>query len=68
MSEAHALAPWRPTVRRIPRVPCPGCEETNLVIFGGESDITCQSCGIMMTEDRFAMWERVLAEETEVAS
>jgi hypothetical protein len=61
--DAHALAPWRPAVRRIPRVPCPGCGESNLVIYGGESDITCQSCKILMTEERFEMWERVLEQE-----
>lgn len=60
MSEAHALAPWRPMMRRLPRVPCPGCEECNLGIYGGESDVTCLSCGIMMAEDQFALWERVL--------
>lgn len=68
MSEAHALAPWRPAMRRIPRVPCPGCEECNLVIFGGESDITCLSCKIIMTEERFGLWERVLREDQEAAS
>lgn len=68
MSEAHALAPWRPVMRRLPRVPCPGCEEVNLAIYGGESDVTCLSCGIMMTEDRFALWERVLREDAVVAS
>lgn len=67
MSLAHALAPWRPEVRRIPRTPCPGCGETNLVIYGGESDVTCQSCKILMTEDRFELWERVLNEERETA-
>lgn len=65
MRLAHTLAPWRPTVRRIPRVACPGCDEVNLVIFGGESDVTCQSCGIMMTEERFALWETVLREQEE---
>lgn len=68
MSQAHALAPWRPTMRRVPKVPCPGCAETNLAIWGGESDISCLSCGIMMTEDKFALWERVLKIEEEVAS
>lgn len=67
MSDAHALAPWRPSLRRVPHVPCPGCEETNLVIFGGESDITCQSCRIMMTEDQFGLWERVLKVEREAS-
>ncbi len=68
MSEAHALAPWRPVMRRIKGVPCPGCAETNLAIYGGESDITCLSCRIMMTEDRFGLWERVLKEQREEAS
>lgn len=68
MSEAHALAPWRPAMRRLPKVPCPGCEEINLAIFGGESDITCLSCGILMTEDRYMVWERILKDEREVAS
>lgn len=66
--DAHTAAPWRPAVRRIPRVPCPGCGETNLVIYGGESDVTCQSCRIMMTEDRFAMWEQVLKQDEAEAS
>lgn len=63
LADAHALAPWRPAMRRIPMVPCPGCEETNLAIYGGESDITCLSCRIMLTEDQFALWERVLRME-----
>lgn len=68
MSEAHALAPWRPTAKRVPGVPCPGCAETNLVIYGGESDVTCRSCHILMTEDKFGLWERVLKMDREAAS
>lgn len=68
MSAAHALAPWRPAMRRLPGVPCPGCAETNLRIWGGESDVCCGSCGIMMTEARFGHWELVLRAEQEVAS
>jgi hypothetical protein len=67
VSLAHALAPWRPAVRRIPGVPCPGCGEANLVIYGGDSDITCQSCKIIMTEERFGLWERVLHAEQEAS-
>lgn len=63
LRDAHNLAPWRPAMRRIPRVPCPGCGENTLVIFGGEVDVTCLSCRIMMTEDRFELWERVLQEQ-----
>lgn len=68
MSEAHAMAPWRPAMRRIRGVPCPGCAETNLAIYGGESDITCLSCRIMMTEDRFELWERVLKQDQEATA
>lgn len=64
-SNAHALAPWRPAMRRIRRVPCPRCGETNLGIFGGESDITCLSCRAMMTEDQFELWQTVLRMDTE---
>lgn len=61
--DAHALAPWRPVMRRVKGVPCPGCGETNLAIFGGESDITCLSCKMVMTEARFGIWEQVLRME-----
>lgn len=60
-SNAHSLAPWRPAVRRVPGVPCPRCEETNLVIYGGDTDVTCQSCKAMMTENEFWLWENVLS-------
>ena len=60
MVQAHALAPWRPAMRRVAGVPCPRCEESNLAIFGGESDITCLSCRAMMTEDQFELWQNVL--------
>lgn len=59
-SNAHALAPWRPAMRRIKDVTCPRCKETNLAIFGGESDITCLSCRCMMTEKDFEMWQEIL--------
>lgn len=69
MRDAHALAPWRPKMQRVPGVPCPGCEETNLVIWGGESDVNCASCRIVMSEDKFDLWQRVLeASEQKEAS
>lgn len=68
MRDAHALAPWRPEAKRVPGVACPGCGETNLVIWGGESDISCRSCKIMMTEERFAIWERILTMGEEVVA
>lgn len=67
-TEAHTLAPWRPQTRRLPGVPCPGCSETNLVIYGGDTDVSCQSCRITMTEDRFELWQRVLVDERQAAS
>lgn len=63
MSDAHALAPWRPEVKRCSGIPCPECEEVNLVIFGGESDVTCMSCKTMIPEDRFGLWEQIVREE-----
>lgn len=62
-SNAHALAPWRPALRRVPTIPCPECGETNLVIFGGESDVTCLSCRTMIPERRFGLWEQIITEE-----
>jgi hypothetical protein len=38
------------------------------VIFGGESDVTCLSCKIVITEARFGVWERVLRMSEEEAS
>lgn len=60
---AHALAPWRPVMRRVPGIPCPECAETNLAIFGGESDITCLSCRTLIREEHFQLWERIVREE-----
>lgn len=62
-SRAHALAPWRPEARRCRGIPCPECEETNLVIFGGEADVTCLSCRTMIPPERYGIWVRVLADE-----
>lgn len=63
MREAHALAPWRPTVRRVGSIPCPECGECNLMIFGGETDVTCGSCGTLIPESRFGLWERIVKDE-----
>jgi hypothetical protein len=66
--DAHALVPWRPPVRRVPGVPCPECAETNLVIFGGESDVTCRSCRTLIREEHFQLWERIVKEEREASA
>lgn len=65
MSDAHALAPWRPEMKRVRGVPCPECEETNLAIFGGESDVTCLSCRALIPEAWFGLWEQILEGESE---
>jgi len=63
MSDAHALAPWRPVMRRLPDVPCPECNAVNLVIFGGESDVTCLTCKALITERMFGLWEQIVQDE-----
>lgn len=68
LSDAHSLAPWRPEVKRIPRTPCPECAEVNLMIFGGESDVTCGSCRTMIPERHFGIWEKIVKGEVQVAS
>lgn len=63
LSDAHSLAPWRPEVKRCRGIPCPECAETNLVIFGGESDVTCMSCRNMIPEKRYGLWEQIIRED-----
>ncbi len=63
VSIAHALAPWRPALRHCRGIPCPECEETQLVLFGGESDVTCLACRTMITPDRYLLWTRIAAGE-----
>jgi hypothetical protein len=62
-SIAHALAPWRPVLKRVSGIPCPECEEVNLVIYGGESDVSCHSCGTMIPEKSFGLWEQIVRGE-----
>lgn len=59
LSIAHGLAPWRPEVRKVPGVPCPECSAVALVIYGGESDVTCQRCRTMIPEERYGIWARM---------
>lgn len=62
VSIAHSLAPWRPEMKRVSGVPCPeeNCGEVNLVIFGGESDVTCLSCKHVIPERLFGLWEEIV--------
>lgn len=62
MSDAHALAPWRPEAKRVNGVECPECGECALMIFGGESDVTCTRCRAMITEQMMGLWELILSE------
>jgi hypothetical protein len=62
MSACHKLAPWRPEMRRCYGIACPECEETNLVVFGGDEDVTCLSCRTMIPPDRYLIWTRILAD------
>lgn len=65
---AHALAPWRPHgPKRVSGIPCPECAEVNLMIYAGESDVTCRSCGMIILEKHFALWEQIIADEQEAA-
>ncbi len=68
-TDAHSLAPWRPVTRRVPNIPCPNehCGETNLVIYGGDSDVTCASCRTVILEKHFALWEDIVKHELEAA-
>lgn len=61
-SQAHALAPWRPQRRPVRGIPCPECQREELVIFGGEEDVTCLACREIMTPGRYAIWTRMLEE------
>lgn len=61
-TRAHDVAPWRPGVRRLGTIPCPDCGEVNLLIYGGETDVTCGSCSMMIPEERFPLWERIVRE------
>lgn len=68
LSDAHALAPWRPEANRLRGIPCPDCNEKSLFIFGGEEDVTCTACHGMMTPARYGIWTRMLAEENGVTA
>jgi len=62
MSQGHALAPWREQVARLKGIPCIECHRSSLVIYGGDEDVTCQTCNATMTPGRYAIWIRVLAD------
>lgn len=61
-SDAHALAPWRPELRRLDGIPCPECHWCALVIYGGDVDATCQECGTMVPEKWYPIWTQIAVE------
>lgn len=63
VSCAHALAPWRPEAKRVPRLACPECGEVNLVIFGGDAHVTCGSCRAVILAEHLGLWERIVESE-----
>jgi len=63
MTQAHTLAPWREVVARLRGIPCPECHTTTLVMFGGDSDVTCLRCKATMSHERYGVWTRILADE-----
>lgn len=63
MSRAHSLAPWRESVARLRGIPCEECHATTLVRYGGDEDVTCVRCNVMIPPARYAIWTRMLAEE-----
>ena len=64
MTDAHAVAPWRPEFNRLRGIPCPSCHSKSLGIYGGESDVTCTECRDIFTPARYGIWTRMLAEES----
>ncbi len=59
----HAHTPWAPEVRRVRGIPCPECHSTALVVYGGQTDVTCAECRLVIPESRYGIWTRMLADE-----
>ena len=62
-SQAHALAPWRPEMRRCTGIPCPECQASALAVFGGQDDVQCLECRTLIPQDRYNLWTRMLTDE-----
>lgn len=66
MVTAHSLAPWRATATKVRStdgpIPCPHCERKSLVMFGGDSFITCRFCGTTIHRERFDQWTALIEE------
>lgn len=67
LSAAHALAPWRPPVRRCDGIACPQCQAPALVVYGGDDVVTCTACRSVIPAHRYELWTRMLLAEAGVA-
>lgn len=61
--DSHHHTPWAPELRRVHGIPCPECHTCALVVYGGQSDVTCQECRLTIPEHRYGIWTRMLAHE-----
>lgn len=61
--DSHNHTPWAPEVRRVRGIPCPECHTCALVVYGGQADVTCQECGLVIPHHRYGIWTRMLADE-----
>lgn len=61
--DSHNHTPWAPEVRRVHGIPCPECHTCALVVYGGQEDVTCQECRLVIPEARYGIWTRMLAAE-----
>lgn len=59
MGQAHSVAPWRQQATRLNGIACPSCRRVAMVLYGGMSDVTCQSCGKRYPWERYALWVRM---------
>lgn len=59
MGQAHSIVPWREQVSRLRGIPCPHCQRVRLVLYGGMSDVTCESCGKRYPWERYAIWVKM---------
>jgi hypothetical protein len=62
-SDSHSLAPWRPELRRCIGIECPECACATLVVYGGDEDVTCQTCRTMIPHQRYDIWTQILADQ-----
>lgn len=67
-SQAHALAPWRPALKRHSGVPCPECEATQLATFGGEDEVSCLSCRYIMSPQAFNLWAQIQRDKAQLTA